>query len=308
MIVHGRHLERASGRGFRFLLLLPLARHFEDEIERIINPMPIIDPDDEVGVILMLDVVDRVGDREAETLVLDVGENFGHVFEVVGQLEFPSAVPGDVGDVALVGPGLVGFPDRVEVDVAGRADGVIGPENRLEGWRSLGRCDDRAVDPVGGFVGEPHEHEQLGKRSPLAGHTLGEPAPGDRQQLREEPGLVVPSVVAEVFLEGQLGQPERDFVEPEVLQVVERIDPDRADDALDFGLGRQVGVGQGELGIGSEPCGQPLAWQLVAISLQAGPGDLAGDPLSKGMNPGGRRAWPGHLRGSRARRNENGTP
>ena len=59
----------------------------------------------------------------------------------------------------------------------------------------------------------------------------------------------MPLVVAEVFLEGQLGEPEGDFVEPEVLQVVERIDPDRADDPLDFGLGRQVGVGQGELGI-----------------------------------------------------------
>ena len=96
-------------------------------------------------------------------------------------------------------------------------------------------------------MGEPDEHEQLRERPPLAGQALVEPALGDRQQLREEPGLVVPRVVAEVFLEGQLGEPERDFVEPEVLQVVERIDPDSPDDPLEFGLGREVGIGQGEV-------------------------------------------------------------
>src|SRR5271166_6785826 len=92
---------------------------------------------EEVGVILVLDVVDRVGDREAEILVLDVAQNLAHVFQVVGQLELPSAIPSDMGDMAFVGPGLVGFPDRVEVHVTGRAYRVIGPEYRLEGWRSL---------------------------------------------------------------------------------------------------------------------------------------------------------------------------
>jgi len=53
---------------------------------------------------------------------------------------------------------------------------------------------------------------------------------------------------------------ERHFVEPEVLQVVEGIDPERADDALDFGLGRQVSVGQDELGIDRELRGESLAW------------------------------------------------
>ena len=51
----------------------------------------------------------------------------------------------------------------------------------------------------------------------------------------------------------------------------------------------------GELG------GEPLAWQLVAISQQAGPCDLAGDPVSEGMNAGRGRAGLGRLRGSRAR-------
>ncbi len=58
VVVHGRHPERASGRGLGFLFLLSLARHFEDEVEGIVLAMPVIDPDDEVGVILALDVVD----------------------------------------------------------------------------------------------------------------------------------------------------------------------------------------------------------------------------------------------------------
>ena len=47
----------------------------EDEIERIHNPMPIVDADEEVGVILVFDLVDRVGNREAEILVLGVAQH-----------------------------------------------------------------------------------------------------------------------------------------------------------------------------------------------------------------------------------------
>ena len=51
--------------------------------------------------------------------------------------------------------------------------------------------------------------------SSLQRDALVEPALGDRQELREEPGLVVsPVVVAEVFLQGQLGEQEGDLVEP----------------------------------------------------------------------------------------------
>ena len=109
---------------------------------------PSIDPDEEVGVILPFDAVDRVGDREPETLVLDVGDDFAHVFEFLSQLGFPVAIERDVRDVALVGPGLVCRPDRVEIDIASRPDGLVRPEDRLERRRPRGRLDDRAVDPV----------------------------------------------------------------------------------------------------------------------------------------------------------------
>ncbi len=58
VVVHGRHPERASVRGLGFLLLLPLAGHFEYEIERIVLPVPVIDLSDEARIILALDVVD----------------------------------------------------------------------------------------------------------------------------------------------------------------------------------------------------------------------------------------------------------
>jgi hypothetical protein len=73
VVVHGRQPERPGGGRLGFLFFFPLAGHLKDEVERIVLAAAVIDPDDEVGVILALDVVDRVGDREAETLVLDLG-------------------------------------------------------------------------------------------------------------------------------------------------------------------------------------------------------------------------------------------
>jgi len=51
VVIHGGHPECANGRSLGFLLLLALPRLFEDDIERITIPMPIIDSDEEVGVI-----------------------------------------------------------------------------------------------------------------------------------------------------------------------------------------------------------------------------------------------------------------
>ena len=91
------------------------------------------------GMILVLLAVDRVGDREAEVVVLDVADHFVHVFQRLGHLLLPTVGVGDdVGDVALVGAGRVDRPGRVEIDVAGRADRVIGPEDRLERRRPSG--------------------------------------------------------------------------------------------------------------------------------------------------------------------------
>jgi hypothetical protein len=148
-------------------------------------------------------------------------------------------------------------------------------------------------------MGEPHEQEQLRERPALAVQALGEPALGDLQELREEPGFVMPRVVAEVFLKRQLGEPESDFVGPALFQVVECIDANLADDPLHFGLGWDVGIGQRELRVGAECRVEPLARQLVAIAEETRPCDLAGDPLGDRPDAGGSRA--GFERFGRAR-------
>ena len=84
--------------------------------------------------------------------------------------------------------------------------------------------DDGLVDAVGGVVGELDQQQQLREGVVLAGHALGQPALGDAEQLREEPGLDVAVVVAEVLLQRQLGQQEGDLCSPAALQVVEGVD------------------------------------------------------------------------------------
>ncbi len=68
------------------------------------------------------------------------------------------------------------------------------------------------------------QEEELRERVVLAMDALGEPALGDREHLREEPGLNLAvervigrfraslAVLAEVFLQGELGQQEGDLV------------------------------------------------------------------------------------------------
>ena len=102
-------------------------------------------------------------------------------------------------DVALVGAGRVYRRGGVEIDVAGRADGVVGAEDRLERrarrrstrrWR--GRCGRR-------LVRELDQQKQLRERVVLAGDALGQPALRDAEQLREEPGLSLPSSSRKYF-------------------------------------------------------------------------------------------------------------
>ncbi len=56
------------------------------------------------------------------------------------------------------------------------------------------------------------QQQQLREGVVLERDAFGQPAFGDAEQLREKPGLVVAVVVAEVFLQRQLGQQESDFV------------------------------------------------------------------------------------------------
>ena len=147
-------------------------------------------------------------------------------------------------------------------------------------------------------MGELDQQQQLREGVVLERDALGEPALGDAEQLREEPGLVVAVVVAEVFLQRQLGQQEGDLVGPAALQIVEGVDARFADDGRVLGLGRDVGGGERQPGVVGEGGGQPLAGHVVAVAEQAGEGDLAGDAAFEGADAGGHagRAWGRWLR------------
>ena len=135
-------------------------------------------------------------------------------------------------------------PGGVEIDIAGGAERVVGAQDRLERGRAVGRGDDGLVDAVGGVVRELDQQQQLREGVVLERDALGEPAFGDAEQLREEPGLVVAVVVAEVFLQRELGQQEGDLVGPAALEIVQGVDARLADDRGVLGLGRDVGGGE----------------------------------------------------------------
>ena len=139
-------------------------------------------------------------------------------------------------------------PGGVEIDVTRRAERVIRAQDRLERRRAVGRGDDGLVDAVGGVVRELDQQQQLREGVVLERDAFGQPALGDAEQLREEPGLVVAVVVAEVFLQRELGQQEGDFVGPAALEIVEGVDAGFADDGRVLGLGGDVGGGEREPG------------------------------------------------------------
>ena len=99
---------------------------------------------------------------------------------------------------------------------------------------------------------ELDQQQQLREGVVLERDAFGQPAFGDAEQLREEPGLVVAVVVAEVFLQRELGQQESDFVGSAALEIVERVDAGFADDGRVLGLGGNVGGGERQPGFVGE--------------------------------------------------------
>ena len=63
-------------------------------------------------------------------------------------------------------------------------------------------------------MGEFDQEQQLREGVVFERNALGQPALGDVEQLREEPRLVVAAVVAEEFLQCELGQEKGDLVGP----------------------------------------------------------------------------------------------
>ena len=133
VIVDRRDPQRASRCDLGSLVFLPFAGHFDNQVQEAVRAAAVVDAGDEVGDVVLLLGVQRVGDVEAEVVILDIANDLGHVFEGFGHFLLPRAGIGDdVGDVALVVAGRVDGPGGVEVHITGRANGVIRMRDRLE--------------------------------------------------------------------------------------------------------------------------------------------------------------------------------
>ena len=91
--------------------------------------------------------------------------------------------------------------------------------------------------------------------------------------------MVAAVVVAEVALQGQLGEAEGDLVGAVDAQIVKGVDAPLADDRLVLGDGGDVGGGERHRGVRAEDGGQALPAEVVAVADEAGKGDLLGDAL-----------------------------
>lgn len=120
-------------------------------------------------------------------MVFDVADHLRHVFQDLGHFLFPGVGIGDdVGDVALVGVGLVGGFAGVEVHIPGRPDGVVASEDGSHRRFPRDATDDGAVDLVAGVVGVGMEQEQLREGAVFAMDALGQPPLGDAEDLGEK--------------------------------------------------------------------------------------------------------------------------
>ena len=241
MVVDRWHPKRAGGGDFSGFVLLLLARDFDEQVQQVTLTMAVVQAGDKVGDVVLLLSVQGVGDGEAEVVVLHIANNLFHVFKCLSELLFPGiGIGDDVGDVALVCACGEDRARRIEVDVARRAQRVVGAQDRLEGGHACGGGDNSLVDAVGGIVGEWDEQQQLREGMILECDALSQPAFSDGEQLWEKPGLVVVVVIAKVFLEGELGQQESDFIGPVALQVVEGVNAGLAYDWFVLSCGGNV--------------------------------------------------------------------
>jgi len=117
--------------------------------------MAVVETGDEVRDIVLFLAPQNIGDIEAEVVVFNIADDHVHIFERLGELLLPGVGVGDdVRDVAFIIPGSIDRPRCVEVNVSRRTERVVGPEDWLECWRIVGRCDNCPVDAVGRIVGK----------------------------------------------------------------------------------------------------------------------------------------------------------
>ena len=191
---------------------------------------------------------------------------------------------------------------RVEIDVARRAERVVGAEDRLQRRRAVGRGDDGLVDAVGRVVGDTRSGATVaGRCGPCsvthsASQRLAMPSSCGKSQ-----GLSLPSSSRKYFSSVSLASRKatsfgrRRFKSSSVWML------GCADDGGVLGLGRDVGRREGKSGVFGKRGRQPLAGQVVAVADQAGEGDLAGDAAFQGTDAGRQRAGLGLLGRAAAR-------
>ena len=78
-----RHPHRLRGLHLRFLLLLLLPGHFEDQVQQVGGAAAVVDLHDQVRVVVAGPAVAGVRDAEADALVLGVGPHLVHLFELL---------------------------------------------------------------------------------------------------------------------------------------------------------------------------------------------------------------------------------
>ena len=300
VVVDSRDPQRARGGNFGGLVLLFLAGDFDDQVQEVIRAATIVDAGDEVGDVVLLLAVQRIGNAEAEVVIFDVADDLGHGFECFGHLLLPRVSIGDdVRDVTLIGEGREDRPRCIEIHITGGSDGVIRAEDGLERKRAVGRGDDGLVDAVRCVVRGLDQQQQLREGVVLERDAFIKPAFGNAEQLREEPmlhlavklvlfGSISPyvAILPEILFQSELGEKEGDFVGPAAFEIVEGVDAGFADDGRVLGPGGDIGSGKCEPGFVGEGRGQPFTCHVVAVAEQPGKGDLAGRTVFQGRGRG----------------------
>ena len=172
-------------------------------------------------------------------------------------------------------------------------------QDRLEHLLARFARHDRLVDAIGGVVGKFDQQQKLRKGVVLALDTLGEPAPGDLEDLRKAPHLdlgvevvlfgpvfSVFAVLSEILFQGELGEQESNLLLATRLEVIQPVDAGLSDDRPVLGDRRNVGRGQRESRIFGEPVLKVLIGDVIPIAQQAGECDLAVDAVLQGSDTG----------------------
>ncbi len=136
--VHPRDPVGLHGRGLLLRIFTPVALDLDDEIQRIVRPVTVVDPQDEVGPVLPDFALENIWDLEPEAMVLHVGQDPGMLLDLEAEGALPVAVEHAVVDVALCRIGGETVGAGVEIDVPGAALAATDPVSVIALFKELG--------------------------------------------------------------------------------------------------------------------------------------------------------------------------